>query len=297
MRRRNAILLAGFVVVMFGCAFPLFSNSQEKPNPIEWQDGPAIGKLGSVAQISIPSGYKFTGKDGTKRVMEITQNPASGHELGALIPATKDQEWFVIFEFEDTGYVRDNEKDKLDAAAMINTITKATEESNKVRAENGWPAFHVVGWSREPYYDSQTHNLTWAIVGKSQPPGKPEEQSVNYSVRMLGRQGVMRADLVLSPAETTQVLPEFQNLLTGFSFVPGQTYADWRKGDKVAEYGLTALVVGGAAAAALKSGLLLKFWKLIVAAFVALAAFIKRVFAYLKRLFTGRASEETPQHG
>lgn len=297
MCRRNAVRLSAFCIVILASAFPLFSTAQEKPNPIDWQDGPTIGKLGSIAQISIPSGYKFTGKDGTRRVMEITQNPASGHELGSLIPTAKDQNWFVIFEFEDTGYVRDTEKDKLDAAAMINTITKATEESNKVRAEKGWDAFHVVGWSREPYYDSQTHNLTWAILGQSQPAGKPEEQSVNYSVRMLGRQGVMRADLVLSPAETTRVLPEFQNLLAGFSFVPGQTYADWRKGDKVAEYGLTALVVGGAAAAALKSGLLLKFWKLIVAAFVALAAAIKRLFAYLKRLFTGRAAEETPQQG
>src|SRR5271154_5505439 len=103
-------------------------------------------------------------------------------------------------------------------------------------------AFHVVGWSHTPFYDTRTHNLTWAVLGKSQEAGKPEERSVNYSVRLLGRQGIMKADLILSPSEVTQVVPQFDTLLDGFSFFPGQTYADWRSGDKVAKYGLTALI-------------------------------------------------------
>lgn len=106
----------------------------------------------------------------------------------------------------------------------------------------------------------------------------------------------MKADLILSPSEVTQVVPQFDTLLDGFSFFPGQTYADWRSGDKVAKYGLTALIVGGAATAALKTGLLAKFWKLIVAAFVALGTFLKRVYAKLKRILAGKAADETPQH-
>jgi len=106
----------------------------------------------------------------------------------------------------------------------------------------------------------------------------------------------MKADLVLTPTQVTAVVPQFDTLLDGFSFVPGQTYTDWRSGDKVAKYGLTALIVGGAAAAAVKSGLLLKFWKLILAAFAALAAFLKRIYNYIKRFLAGKASDETPQH-
>jgi uncharacterized membrane-anchored protein len=83
--------------------------------------------------------------------------------------------------------------------------------------------------------------------------------------------------------------------LEGFSFVPGQAYSDWRSGDKVAKYGLTALIVGGAAAAAVKTGLLLKFWKLILAAFAALVAYLKRIYNYIKRLLAGKAADETPQ--
>jgi uncharacterized membrane-anchored protein len=41
---------------------------------------------------------------------------------------------------------------------------------------------------------------------------------------------------------------------------------------------LAALIAGGAGAVALKTGLLAKFWKLIVVAFAAIAGFIKKVF-------------------
>jgi uncharacterized membrane-anchored protein len=53
--------------------------------------------------------------------------------------------------------------------------------------------------------------------------------------------------------------------LTSYSFQTGQTYAEYRSGDKVAKFGLAALVVGGAAVGAAKlnllTGLLVMFKK------------------------------------
>jgi len=80
-------------------------------------------------------------------------------------------------------------------------------------------------------------------------------------------------------------------MITGFTYVPGHKYAEWRPGDKVAAYGLTALVAGGAGVALAKSGLLVKFWKLIVAGIAAAAAAVKRMWAKL----TGRRNEMQPQ--
>ena len=291
-RLRTLILFVSVLVVQSPC------RAQNKENSIDWVDGPTIGKLGDIAQISIPRGYRFTGKTGTQKLLELTQNPSDGNELGALIPVVDNNNniWFVVFEFDDSGYVRDTEKDSLDPNAILGSIQKGTEDSNKLREQKGWSALHVIGWSQKPFYDLRTHNLTWAVLGMTQEPGKSEERSVNYSVRLLGRQGIMKADLVLAPTQVTQVVPQFDTLLEGFSFVPGQTYGDWRSGDKVAKYGLTALIVGGAAAAAVKTGLLLKFWKVLLAAFVALGAFLKRLYAYVKRILTGKAADETPQH-
>jgi uncharacterized membrane-anchored protein len=85
-----------------------------------------------------------------------------------------------------------------------------------------------------------------------------------------------------------ETLPTFRNLLATYSFQTGQNYAEYRPGDKVAKYGLAALIVGGAAVGAAKLGLfawlavfLKKGWKLVVVAFAAVVTGIKKFFGKL----------------
>lgn len=295
------LLLAGIQPTSF--ADDSKPNEEAKPK-IDWIDGPATAKLGDVAQIKIPAGYRFTGREGTRKFLEITQNPPNGSELGTIIPVeTKESNsgdsndfWFVIFEFNEVGYVKDDDRDKLDADALLKSIKENTEESNTDRAKRGWPAYHVESWYKPPFYDTATNNLTWAMEGYSQSESK-RERSINYSVRILGRRGTMSVDLVLGPDQVGGVLPKFSALLPGYSFLPGSAYSEFRAGDKVAEYGLATLVAGGATAIAAKTGLLAKLWKLIAVGIAALVAFLKRAWNYFKRLMSGKASEETPQQG
>lgn len=259
--------------------------SQQQPK-IDWQVGPGTGHLGDIAEINIPDGYRFTGKEGAKTVLRITQNPASGKELGAMIPASGNGSWFMIFEFEDSGYVKDDDKNNLDADSILKNIKNGTESSNEARKANGWKPFHVTGWQTTPYYDPETHNLTWAILGRGDDP--TDSGSVNHSIRVLGRRGTMNVDLVVSPNEYSSIKPEFNTLMSGFSFSQGSRYADFRAGDKVAKYGLAALIAGGAGAVLLKTGLLAKFWKLILVAIVAIGGFIKKIF---KSIFGGNETK------
>jgi uncharacterized membrane-anchored protein len=53
------------------------------------------------------------------------------------------------------------------------------------------------------------------------------------------------------------------------------------QGDKLAGYGLAALVAGGAGAAAVKSGLLQKFWKLLVFVVLAVVGALRKLLASL----------------
>ncbi|MGH9790304.1 MAG: DUF2167 domain-containing protein, partial [Candidatus Acidiferrales bacterium] len=207
-----------------------------------------------------------------------------GNELGVLVPDRTDDSasWFIIFEYHDTGYVKDDEKDQLDADAILESLKEGTEAANELRKQRGWELFQVTGWEKAPFYDTRTNNLTWAIRGRSS-GGQEVSESVNYSVRVLGRGGTMNVDLVLSPTMVGQTVPEFEQLMGGFDYVKGQTYAEWVPGDKVAAYGLTALIAGGAGTALVKSGLLQKFWKLIVAGFVALLAGLRKLFQMMKR--------------
>ena len=248
--------------------------SAQGGSDIDWQVGPGTGKLGDIAQIRIPDGYRFAGREGVRRFLELTQNPVSGEELGVLVSATgpDEQTWFVIFEFNPIGYVKDDEKGKLDADAILTSLRDGNERGNEERRKRGWATLELEGWSTPPRYDPVTNNLTWAIRASSE-----GSQVVNHSVRLLGRKGVMDADLVLGPSQVTTAVPEFDKLLTGFEFSTGNRYAEWVKGDRVAEYGLTALVAGGVGAAAVKSGLLGKLWKALVFGAVAVAAFLKRI--------------------
>ena len=136
----------------------------------------------------------------------------------------------------------------------------------------------IVGWHQAPFYDPETNNLTWAIRGASD-----GDETINHATRLLGRRGVMNADLVVSPEKIGAALPEFEAMLGEFSFTEGNRYAEFTRGDKVAEYGLAGLIVGGAGVALVKTGLLQKFWKLIVFGVIALAGAAKRLLAGLTR--------------
>jgi uncharacterized membrane-anchored protein len=288
------------LVFVIGLLLPSVGMAQGKvvesaPAPIEWHHGPYVAHLGSVAQINIPEGYRFADAAGTRRFLELTHNPPSEQEVGIITPILykgdpDNKFWFVLFDFDETGYVKDDEKSSIDADKLLTSMKDATERENTVRKERGWTGFHLIGWQTQPFYDPKTHNLTWGTLGNSDDP--KEGQSVNYSTRILGRHGVMRIDLVLDPAQTTAVVPSFNNLLTGFKFLPGSQYADFVKGDKVAEYGLTALIAGGATAIALKTGLFAKLlallaglWKLIAVGVAALLTRIKNIFAAIKNKF------------
>lgn len=251
-------------------------QQQEDKPKIAWQQGPTTGVLGDIAQITIPEGFAFTDKKGAQQLLVLTHNIPNNNELGALVSNDRDSSWFMIFEFDETGYVKDDEKDSLDADALLKNMKQATEDGNEERQKRGWRALHVVGWDRAPYYDPVTHNLTWATRVRGD--DSKDEGSVNHSIRLLGRRGTINVDLVASPSEYAASVPAFNNLISGFSYKAGSRYSDFTAGDKVAKYGLAALIAGGAGAVALKTGLLAKLWKLIVVAVVAVAGFIKRIF-------------------
>jgi len=224
----------------------------------------------------------FTTGPGAKDFLELNQNIPSGDELGILAP--DGFPWFVVFEFDEVGYVKDDEKGSLDAKAMLETIQRGTENANKEKKRRGWTTVSVVGWIRPPHFDNDTHNLEWALALKGEEGGL----TANHNTRYLGRRGVMRVNLVVDSNEMDKVLPEFRKVMRSFHYTPDNSYRAFVKGDKIAEYGLTALVVGGAAAAASKTGLLKSMWKLLVAGVLGIGALIRK-------LLGSRNSEENPE--
>jgi uncharacterized membrane-anchored protein len=284
MKKRSLIVL----IVVCICALIAFGQNNRKskaepsPSPsegtswdaleeVKFKKGPALGDLGSTAQVKVPAGFVFAGSNDTRVIMEKMQNPTTGRELGFVAPAGED--WFAVFEFDDVGYVKDDEKASLDSDALLDSIKAGSEAGNKERVRRGWPPLTVIGWETPPRYNEETHNLEWAVRAESE--GQP---IVNHNTRLLGRGGVMEVTLVVDPERLAETLPKFRTMLSGFDFVQGQKYAEFRQGDRMAAYGLTGLIAGGGVAVAAKTGLFKWIWKGLVAAVVGIGALFKKLF-------------------
>jgi uncharacterized membrane-anchored protein len=271
------------IALPLAVTFSIGLSAQEKDRPnIPWEKGPITGKLLSQAEIKLPEGFLFTGASGTKTFLEITHNFPSGSEAGMFLPSPKESKnggkdadnWFVIFEYHDVGHVKDDEKDKIKADKLLKSLQEGTEQGNEERRKRGWPTLEVVSWTKAPFYDPKTNNLTWGTLLRD----SKGQESVNYTTRMLGRTGYMQVDLVTDPQEFPVAVADFEKAMAQFTFTTGSRYAEFKKGDKIAAIGLTALVAGGAGAALVKTGLLGKFWKLLIPIFVGIGAFFKKLW-------------------
>jgi uncharacterized membrane-anchored protein len=148
----------------------------------------------------------------------------------------------------------------------------------------------IIGWAVPPAYNTTTKRLEWATLFESQ-----SERGVNFFTKILGRHGVTSVVLVASPDEQTESVADLNRVLTGYDFNSGERYAEYKPGDKVAEYGLTGLILGGAVAAAAKAGLLKGFWKVIVgfaaAAWKLIAAAVVAMVAGIKSMFSRKKAQ------
>ncbi|HEV2210720.1 MAG TPA: DUF2167 domain-containing protein [Verrucomicrobiae bacterium] len=269
-------LLGSILLLSAGSVGAQTDPPRAKPNVLR---GPAKAPLSSVAQIELPAGYIFIGGADYRKVLKAEGEPVSGNECGFLKPTNQD--WAVVFRFNDIGYVKDDDKDKLNADKLLESIKQGTAAANESRVKAGNPPIEVIGWDLPPRYDPVSHNLEWAIRGSV-----GGEQLLNYNTRLLGRKGVMQVVLITDPAQLKDTLPQFRQLLAGYSYQYGQGYAEYRPGDKVAKYGLAALVLGGAAVGAAKLGMLTwllvflkKGWKLVVVGFAAVMGSLKKLFS------------------
>ncbi len=240
---------------------------------LAWQRGPGEGVIGAKAKIRIPQDYAFLDDRNTRRFLELMGNPPrDSHYM--IAPANLD--WFAVFSFDATGYVKDDEK--IDAEALLDSLKKGDAPGNEERKRLGMAPIYTDGWHVPPHYDAGTRRLEWGMRLRDEKGG----MHVNYTSRLLGRSGVMSAVLVSSPQTLNEDMKAFNGALAGYEFVAGEKYAEFKPGDKIAEYGLAALVVGGAAAAAAKGGLfkwLGKFlWVIVGGAAMGGWALLKKLF-------------------
>jgi uncharacterized membrane-anchored protein len=269
---KHAGLLGVLVFASIGFAQQT-SDPMREALSLRWQVGPAQGTIAGKATLSIPPRHRFLDGPNTRRFLELNGNPPRDNHYTI---APDDLGWFAIFFFEPSGYVRDDEK--LDANALLRTLKENDGPSNEERKRLGMQTLHTIGWHVPPHYDLETKRLEWGLRLRAE----DGDEVINYTTRLLGRNGIMHATLVSDPKSLDREIVSFKSVLAGFGFASGERYSEFRSGDKVAQYGLGALIVGGAAAAAAKTGAGKGVMKVIGVAIFALGA---AILGFLRRLF------------
>lgn len=210
--------------------------------------GPADVPLAGKAVLKLPEGHAFVPQPQAGKLLNAMGNPGTDPRLAGLIFPKDDAGWFMTVRYEDSGHIKDDDARDWNADDLLKSFREGTEAANEERVKMGVPAIEIVGWAEKPAYDPATHRLVWAMSSRDKGAPGAEAQGVNYNTYVLGREGYFMLNLVTELKELPAHKPAAHTMLAALAFNDGQRYADFNAGtDRMAEYGLAALVVGVAA--------------------------------------------------
>ena len=233
--------------------------------------GPAAVPLRNQATLDLPAGFLFVPQQQADRYLRALGNSTGPTLLGLIASTSQDAQWMAVVRYIEAGYIKDDDAKTWNADELLKNLREGTDQQNEERRARGLLEMEIVGWVQPPTYDATTHRLVWSASSRTRGAAAGDDQGVNYNTYMLGREGYLTLNLVTGLALIERYKPNAHQLLASLGFGEGKRYADFNSStDKVAEYGLAALVGG---VAAKKLGLLavigvalVKFWKLVVLA-------------------------------
>ncbi|MES2932175.1 MAG: DUF2167 domain-containing protein [Pseudomonadota bacterium] len=242
-----------------------------------------------IATLNLPDSFRYLGPADAERVLvEAWGNPPGAKNLGMIFPSDtsplSNDGWGVIVTYDEDGHVKDDDADSINYVELLKEMKESTLAANEERKKRGYSAMTLVGWAEPPHYDKSSHKFYWA---KEFATENEAEHSLNYNIRVLGRKGVLVLNAVAGMAQIAQIKREMPVVVGFTDFSKGNSFAEFdEKTDKVAEYGLAALVAGGVAAKLGFFGkifaLLLAFKKILLLGFIALGTAMYKFFGMKK---------------
>lgn len=246
----------------------------------------AIGD--NLATVTLTEDFHYLDSAQTKTVLEeLWGNPQGDGTLGMIVPAKSSlldsSSWAVIITYQDDGYVKDDDAEKIDYEKLLKEMQKSTQEGSEARVKEGYESIELVGWASPPKYDRERHKLYWAKELKF---GGSPDHILNYNIRALGRKGVLVLNVVGSMDQLPAIDAASPQILSMVEFNPGMRYSDYDPGtDKLAEYGIAALIGGGMAAAATKGGLFKGLFAILLAAKKFVVVLVFALWAGIAKFF------------
>lgn len=266
----SGIVDGGVVASARADAAPAAAKSQQSANDfvasLHRRNGD-VALPNGIATLHLGQAFYYLSPEDAERVLhEAWGNPAGSKTLGMIFPADKtpldESTWGVTLSYAEDGHVNDDDAKSVDYAALLATMKKEVAEDSVQQVKDGDEAIELIGWAAQPFYDATTHTVHWAKELKF---GNSQNHTLNYAVRTLGRKGVLEMNFVAGMDQLADIQHSVDQVLKIPEYKSGSRYADFNPSiDKVAAYGIGALVAGTIAAKTgmLAAGLLLvkKLW-------------------------------------
>lgn len=220
--------------------------AQEIWEKIDRQTG-LININSAGATLNVPEDFYFlNSKDAETVLVDVWGNPPSQQVLGMLFPADMTpfdgDSWAVTIEYEEDGYVSDEDAADIDYSDLLKDMKADTRAESEARVAAGYEPIELVGWAADPYYDANSKKLHWAQEIKF---GDNPANTLNYNIRILGRKGVLVLNFIAGMEQKTVIEENLDAVLALAEFDQGSRYSDFNPDiDKVAAYGIGALVAG-----------------------------------------------------
>jgi len=231
-------------------ADPVAPSAPPVPDSLHWSTG-SIQLPGGKIDLQLPDGFRYLDTAGSRYVLEtVWGNPPGQASLGMIFGPGQDpygdSAWGVFLSYEEDGHIDDRDAVGIDYDDLLRKLQAMAQQGNQERTKNGFAPVRLIGWAERPSYDPRANSLVWA---KELDFGNPEH-TLNYSVRLLGREGVLNLNAVSPIKCLGSVKSGMATLVRAARFTPGNRYTDFHHNtDRVARMGIATLVSGGAKAA------------------------------------------------
>ena len=287
--RAAAAVAAVFIASFSPASFAQDAEPEADAGKAVWQaaiaamvHGPNTVQLKDQAQLALPAGYGFVPPKEGAAVMDTMGNQTDERFVGLIFPEAEESNWFVTVDYEPSGYIKDDDAKDWNAEELLDSLKEGTEAGNEHRRDIGVAEIQVTRWVEKPAYDAQAHRLVWSAEAREKGVAN-QDPTVNYNTYVLGREGYVSLNLITNASTVEADKPAAHELLGAVNFNDGKRYGDFNSStDKVAAYGLAALIGG---IAAKKLGLLaaigvfvVKFAKVILVGVAAAGGAVAKFF-------------------
>jgi uncharacterized membrane-anchored protein len=289
---RKTLLATAAVLALARPATALTANEEVAAlKQLPWVGTAGIYTLPrSGSKLALPQGDIAVFGAHAQRAYKLLGNPVERSELEAFVvgDTDRDQVQIVIFESYSTGYIGLDDWTQLDPTALLDAIRRGTEAENQQRHQQGISGLHVRGWLQPPTLDRNTATVYWAVTTDEDDMAAI---NVNAVALRLGRRGYERLTWIGTQGQYQATGNQLDTMLRAHSFAPGSAYGDHVSTDKMAGYGVAALVgtvlgakavkvaAGGAAAGGLAA-----LGKLFPALLAAIAGAFYKLVQWLRKL-------------